>query len=363
MPRSAKNSCCFPSSISRPLHPTGHRAPYLCAKGRPKPASTQGWCRTMCDGASYRFAPTTMPAKWPMRPCAMAAMQPRQSRRCFRTTGSPISTCITLSGDASPVSLTGASRRSSDVRFSGGRHSVSELPCVDILYEADEPGHVDFLIIVDRKMTAIRAVKVAPMANAVGDLLHLCRLHGVVARPDGEGRHGDPAQVGGAVPIGKLAAGAHFARPLHRDVDFLIDFAEPAHYRVRPLGGRHAQEMLIVEIAEQQFLVARIPIFAGRLEALDFGQDFWIHGRHQDFPGVAVVRRNTRYHVRNNEAFEVLLVLERVFQGEHSAPGMTQQIEISLVELECLTHLLDFLDEARERPQVRLVRLVAIGRT
>ena len=56
------------------------------------------------------------------------------------------------------------------------------------------------------------------------------------------------------------------------------------------------------------------------------------------------------------------LVLERVLDREHAAPGVAEQVEVVAVQAERPAHLLDLVDEARDRPQVRCVRLVAPGR-
>ena len=47
----------------------------------------------------------------------------------------------------------------------------------------------------------------------------------------------------------------------------------------------------------------------------------------------------------------MLLVFERVLDGEYSAPGMAEQVEIAPVQPKRLTNLLDFLDEAGYVPE------------
>ena len=102
--------------------------------------------------------------------------------------------------------------------------------------------------------------------------------------------------------------------------------------------------------------------FAGGFEALDFTKCFLVHGGHEYVDCVPVVCRNARDHVGNDQAFYVLLVFERVLQGKQAAPGMAIEVEVTLVELERLTDLLYFLDEAGQFPKFGGIRLVAVGR-
>ena len=58
----------------------------------------------------------------------------------------------------------------------------------------------------------------------------------------------------------------------------------------------------------------------------------------------------------------MLLVLQRIFGGENSAPRVAQQKEVPGVQAECDTDLLHLVDEPVELPELRLVGLVAVER-
>src|SRR5712675_495945 len=58
----------------------------------------------------------------------------------------------------------------------------------------------------------------------------------------------------------------------------------------------------------------------------------------------------------------MLLVLERVLESENAAPRVAEQIEVVPIESECLANLLYFLDRARDGPELRRVRLIAVER-
>jgi hypothetical protein len=57
------------------------------------------------------------------------------------------------------------------------------------------------------------------------------------------------------------------------------------------------------------------------------------------------------------------LVFQRVLDGEQPAPRLSEQIEILLIDLQRGPDLLHLLDEAREIPQIRFVRLIAERRS
>jgi len=95
------------------------------------------------------------------------------------------------------------------------------------------------------------------------------RLHGVAARADGKGWHGNIREIGGSIPLGEFAARAHLAPPLHRDVNIPVDFGEGTFHRIGPLVERHAKDVIRVERPRQQIFVARVHKFAGGFEASD----------------------------------------------------------------------------------------------
>ena len=72
------------------------------------------------------------------------------------------------------------------------------------------------------------------------------------------------------------------------------------------------------------------------------------------------VRRDRGRHRREDEALQVLLVLQRVLDSEHAAPGVPEEVEV--LEPQRRAHLLDLLPESVDRPEARVVRLVGVGR-
>ena len=63
-----------------------------------------------------------------------------------------------------------------------------------------------------------------------------------------------------------------------------------------------------------------------------------------------------------SQLVEMLLVRERVLDGQEAAPRVAEQVEVAAVEAERLADLLHFLDEARHLPQRFLRRLIAVIR-
>src|ERR1700737_1953093 len=54
------------------------------------------------------------------------------------------------------------------------------------------------------------------------------------------------------------------------------------------------------------------------------------------------------------------LILEGVLDRQDASPGMSEEVKVGLVKTERLPHLLLLPDEARNRPQRRIVGLVAV---
>ena len=95
----------------------------------------------------------------------------------------------------------------------------------------------------------------------------------------------------------------------------------------------------------QEFHVARVVGILGRLEPLDLGEGGLVHRRHQHVVRVGVVRGAARHHVRDDQPLEMLLVRERVLEGENAAPRVAEQIEVGAIEVERLADLFELFDE------------------
>ncbi len=154
--------------------------------------------------------------------------------------------------------------------------------------------------------------------------------------------------------------GAQLARPLHRDVNGQVEVFERAVHRVRPLIGWRTQNVEDVVVRNQQLHVARVLELSPFLQTFDLGKHRLVHRRHQHFLGVLVVGRDTGHHVGNHEPLEMLLVFQRILDGQNPAPRVPEEVEVLLVEPERLPDLLDFFDEAGRVPQLGRVRLVAV---
>ncbi len=59
---------------------------------------------------------------------------------------------------------------------------------------------------------------------------------------------------------------------------------------------------------------------------------------------------------------DVLLVLQRVLDGEDAAPRMAQEEEVVSAQPQREPHLLDLVDEPVEVPQIGVIGLVAVSR-
>jgi hypothetical protein len=185
-------------------------------------------------------------------------------------------------------------------------------------------------------------------------------VHRVVLGTHHQGGHLDPVEVRGAVPVEEDAAETELARTLHRHVDVGVDVGERPHHRVGPLRDRHPAHVVAVVVLEKQRFVRRVVGCARRLQPLDLGESGLVHGRHQDVLGVGVVRAPAGHHVGDHQALEVLLVRQRVLHRQHPAPRLPDHHEVVRVEPEREAHLLDLADEPVDRPQRRVVGLVAV---
>src|SRR5690348_7042104 len=90
----------------------------------------------------------------------------------------------------------------------------SEAARVYIVDELDEAAEVDFLVVEERAVAALRAVEIAPAAHGRGHPFHVLGVHGVVGRADGQRWDLDEREVSSAVPAGELTASSQFARSL-----------------------------------------------------------------------------------------------------------------------------------------------------
>ena len=115
-------------------------------------------------------------------------------------------------------------------------------------------------------------------------------------------------------------------------------------------------------LLEQQLFVFGVAGFARGFECLDLRQLRLVHGRHEYALGVVVVGGDARHHVGDDHAFDVLLIAQCVFDGENATPGVAEQEEVAGVEAEGDAHLLEFVDEPVDFPEVRLIGFVAIER-
>ena len=156
-----------------------------------------------------------------------------------------------------------------------------------------------------------------------------------------------------------VGADAQLAGPLHGHVDRRVDVGEGAHHRVRPVRNRHPQHVVDVVLLVQQLHVPGVLDVAAGLERLDLGQRAGVHGRHQHLLGVGVVGRDAGHHVGDHHPAQVLLVVQRVLDGQQPAPRLPVQHESGPVEPERPADLLHLVDEAVQVPQRRLLRLVA----
>ena len=77
-------------------------------------------------------------------------------------------------------------------------------------------------------------------------------------RADHERGDIDPREVAEAIPAHQESARTELARPLHRDIDGLVDVAEGAGHRLGPLIGWHSQHVVDVVVLHEQLLVLRI---------------------------------------------------------------------------------------------------------
>lgn len=231
---------------------------------------------------------------------------------------------------------------------------------VDILDEPNHPSKPRLLIVVHRHVTAGGAIQIFAVLDFGGHHLHVLGIHGVVPAADGQGGNGDFWQVGGAIPVQQSAAGAEFAGALHQDVDLRIKVLEGAVDWIWPLVFGHPQYMVDVVMLHEQFHVAGLLVFVGSFQFLDLGQGFLVHLGHKHVFRIFVVGGDAGHHVGDDQAFEMLLVLESVFHRQDAAPGMTEQVEVTLVELECLADLFHFFDEAGGFPEFGLIGLVAV---
>ena len=100
----------------------------------------------------------------------------------------------------------------------------------------------------------------------------------------------------------------------------------------------------------QQFHVFRVVGLAPGLERLDLGQHRLVHLRHQHLLGVVVVRRDAGHHAGDDQSAQVLLVVQRVLDGQDAAPGVAEQDEVVPIQPERLTDLLHLIDEAVQVP-------------
>ena len=206
---------------------------------------------------------------------------------------------------------------------------------------------VDLLVIVHRHVTAVRTVEVSSLLHLVRHHLHVFRVHSVESGTDDQGRHSDLRQIGRAIPANDLPARAKLARSLHRDIHLAVQMAERSVHRLRPLIGWHAQEVLLKVMLHHQFNIPRILVLSSGFKAFDLRQGRLIHGWHQHLLGVLVVGRNAGHHIGDDEALHILLVLERILDGQNTAPRMAEEVEIALIEPQRLPDLLHFLHEAR----------------
>ena len=126
------------------------------------------------------------------------------------------------------------------------------------------------------------------------------------------------------VPVDELAGGAELARPLHRDVDLRVQVPERPVHRLGPLGGGHPEDVVLVVVRDEELHVARVLVVPLGLEPLDLRESLRVHRRHQDVPRVGVVGRDARHHVGDDEPAQVLLVLQRVLDGEDAAPRLAR---------------------------------------
>src|SRR6202789_2634125 len=91
--------------------------------------------------------------------------------------------------------------------------------------EIGQPGEIGLLVVVHGHVAPLRAVQVAAGGQRGGHLLHVGRVHGVVAGADDQGRDVNRGQVSAAVPVRELRVGAdpELAGTLHGHVDGRVD--------------------------------------------------------------------------------------------------------------------------------------------
>lgn len=238
--------------------------------------------------------------------------------------------------------------------------SLFHRACIDIFDELDYPIKPRLLVVVHSHVAAFGAVEVAAFLDFGCHHVHVVGVHGVETGADGEGGDGDLVEVGGAIPVQKSAAGTEFTGTLHQHVDLRVEMLEGTVDRIGPLVGGHSQNVVDIVVRHQQFHVAGLFKLARSFDPLDLREGSLIHLRHQHLFGILVVGGDTGHHVGDDEAFEVLLILESVFHRQDATPGVAEEVEVVFIELERPADLLNLLNKTGGLPKLWLIRLIAV---
>src|SRR5713101_9390872 len=94
--------------------------------------------------------------------------------------------------------------------------------------ELDEALAVGGLVVVHRHVAARRAIQIPAGREALGHVLHVGGIQGVVAGADHECRYLNGSEIVEPIPVAKrgLRADAELTRTLHRHVDGLVEMTE-----------------------------------------------------------------------------------------------------------------------------------------
>ncbi len=95
---------------------------------------------------------------------------------------------------------------------------------------------VGLLVIIERQVTYVGTVEMSSIGKSLCHHCHVGGVHSVLVGDDGECRDRDIFKVCDAVPSHELGILAHvqFARPLHGDMNCLVDVGKPSNRWLGP---------------------------------------------------------------------------------------------------------------------------------
>lgn len=195
--------------------------------------------------------------------------------------------------------------------------------------EFEEALEVDGLVVPHREVATVGADQGLAVGQELRHAGEVGWVHGVVGGADGEGGNGNAMEVVPALPVAEVSCDDELTFALHLVVNVERGIAEGAGDwfgpRVCPTDA------LGIELLHHDALVFGIVIIAGRFEAIQFCTGFLCQ-KAFEVVETGEVGVDSGRHVGDNEAAQVLLVLQGVFNGEHSTPGLPVEHEVFKAE-------------------------------